>query len=132
MKYLSLYISSIIVFFSFIQCSKNTEPILAEPSNIDFGNPYSIVAPANLNIIIKSDTLYTKIGMSGGGPTNDFEIKYSDQSYISIIWLKNHAPISLYQGYFEYWVKYRLPKEISLKGMGILFLGPSNVRVLIN
>ncbi len=132
MKYLSLCISSVIVFFSFILCSKNTEPIVDEPDNIDFGNPYSIVAPANLNVIIKSDTLYTKIAMSGCGPANDFDVKYSDQSYISMVWLKNNAPISLCDGYFEYWVKHKLPKEISLKGNRILFLGPSNVKVFIN
>jgi len=132
MKYLFLCISSIMIFFSFMQCSKNMEPLILEPNYFDFGTPYSFVAPENLNIFIKSDTLYAKVVIFGCGSENDFELKYLDQSYISIIWLKNHSPISFCQSSHRYWVKFRLPKEISLKGNSITFLGPHNVRVLIN
>jgi hypothetical protein len=120
------------VLLSFQRCSKNAEPLPLEPSDFDFGYPYSIVEPAEGNVIVKADTVYAKIAISGCAESYNFEMEYTDQSCRWIVWLKNNEPASACDGYFEYWVKYRLPGHIRTKGKKILFIGPSAIQVFLN
>jgi len=131
-KYIFLSISLIIILLSFPQCGENSESLIIESSNIDFGYLYSIAAPAQFNVTLKSDTLYTKIALSGCEAADNFELQYSDQSDIRIIWLKNNVPTSPCDAYFEYWVKNKLPNDTPKEGKRVLFIGPSNVQLFIN
>ena len=130
MRHLFFYIFSTILFFTLINCSQNTDPIIPISENygdIDFGYPYSIVLPSKQNVILLNDTIHINISHSGCSPLVDFEMKYSVRNGTHIVWLKNNDPGSDCLTVLKYWVKYRIPKELTMGRHFFVFLGPDNI-----